>query len=108
MIVDILGERGYNAGKKISNRDLNRFKVEEFSPNSDFQMINGAIEELMKAAIGAERIREKQGRYRECNDPIEAEKMYKHTQDEHVKTDLLLKTAKEMLSDERNTLNGGS
>lgn len=106
MIIDILHERNYKTKVKIESRDKN-LKIDKTKPaTSEFEMINGAKMELQKAESASHSIQQSMSRYRDCNDPAEADKLYKSCQGEHEKADRLLKTAKEMLSDERNTLNG--
>ena len=100
MIIDILKER------KIKIK-VNRNKGDKESKfDADFCMINLVVEDLINAKEGIQNIESLKKMFKNSNDPSESDKLYKQCQEEHSKTDKLIKKGKKMLQQEQKDLKG--
>ena len=100
MITDILKERKL----KTSVRKKEDTAMQNFDAN--FCMINLVVEDLISAKEGIQNIETLKQMFKNSNDPSESDKLYKQCQEEHTKTDKLIKKGKKMLEQEQKDLKG--
>lgn len=100
MIKDILLER------KIRPQVRKRDEKGAQNFDANFCMINLVVEDLVNAKDGVENIKSLKLMFKNSNDPSESDKLYKQCQEEHTKTDKLIKKGKKMLEQEQKDLKG--
>ena len=99
MIVDILKERKIKLHKRPKTESMQNF-------DPDFCMINLVVEDIVNAKEGIQNIESLKQMFKNSNDPSESDKLYKQCQEEHSKTDKLIKKGKKMLEQEQKDLKG--
>lgn len=99
MIVDILKERKIQIKVRKNDGGDKQF-------DADFCMINLVVEDLINAKEGIQNIESLKKMFKNSNDPSESDKLYKQCQEEHTKTDKLIKKGKKMLGQEQKDLKG--
>lgn len=100
MIKDILKDR------KIKPQVRKREESSTQNFDANFCMINLVVEDLVNAKDGIENIESLKQMFKNSNDPSESDKLYKQCQEEHSKTDKLIKKGKKMLEQEQKDLKG--